>query len=152
MYLIQLLSFRSAYNGSQEWVVVSDDAICCYSRMDIGRESAKNNAKAILPLCNAGIITVLHSTLKSDTKAPVSTTKISQAFAVEQFREDGDIVTYFVADNANSKKEWIMVLESVLQEKTTRKASKNLKEVSVVPIDVNTPMLLRSKSSSSSLV
>ena len=146
------LSFRSAYNGSQEWVVVSDDAICCYSRMDIGRESAKNNAKAILPLCNAGIITVLHSTLKSDTKAPVSTTKISQAFAVEQFREDGDIVTYFVADNANSKKEWIMVLESVLQEKTTRKASKNLKEVSVVPIDVNTPMLLRSKSSSSSLV
>ena len=150
LFTCSFLCIRSAYNGSQEWVVISDDSICCYSRMDISRESTKKSVKAILPLCNTSIITVLHSTLKKDTSAPVSTTKISQAFAIEQFREDGNIMTYFVADNANSKKEWIRVLESVLQEKCIKKNVKNLKEVSVVPIDViNTPMLLRSKSASS---
>ena len=134
-------SIRSAYNGSQEWVVISDDSICCYSRMDISRELAKKNAKVILLLCNPSIITVLHSTLKSDTAAPVSTTKINHAFAIKQFREDSDIVTYFVADTASSKKDWVKVLESALKEKP-RKNSKNLKEVSIVTIDVNTPMLL----------
>ena len=78
----------------------------------------------------------------------VSTT--NQAFAIEQFREDGDVMTYFVADSVSSKKEWINVLESILKAKSVRKSSKNLKEVSVVPIDVNTPRLLRSKSTASS--
>lgn len=136
------------YNGSREWVVVTDDNICCYSRMDISRESAKNTAKAILPLRNTSIITVLHSTLKSNTAAPVSTAKINQTFAIEQFREDGDIFTYFVADTASGKQDWIEALENVLQEQLVRKGSKDLKEVSVVPI--HTPMLLRSKSTSSS--
>ena len=81
---------------------------------------------------------------------PVS--KTNQAFAIEQFREDGDIMTYFVADSVSGKKEWINVLESILQAKSVRKSSKNLKEVSVVPIDVNTPMLLQSKSTSSKSV
>ena len=116
--------------------------------MDISRESSTTNVKAILPLRNPSIITVLHATLKSDTTTPVS--KINEAFAIEQFREDGDIMTYFVADSVSSKKDWIGVLESVLQEKSVKKSSKNLKEVSVVPIDVNTPMLLRSKSTTSS--
>lgn len=105
------------------------------------------NVKAILPLHNPTIITVLHATLKSGM-TPVS--KTNQTFAIEQFREDGDIMTYFVADSVSGKKEWIDVLESILQAKSIRKSSKNLKEVSVVPIDVNTPMLLRSKSTTSS--
>ena len=116
--------------------------------MDISRESSTTNVKAILPLRNPSIITVLHATLKSNTTTPVS--KINEAFAIEQFREDGDIMTYFVVDSVSSKKDWIDVLESVLQEKSVKKSSKNLKEVSVVPIDVNTPMLLRSKSTTSS--
>ena len=121
--------------------------------MDISRESTTTkNVKAILPLRNTSVITVLHATLKSDvTKDPVSTTKINQAFAIEQLREDGDVMTYFVADSAGSKKDWIDVLEGILQEKSVKKSSKNLKEVSVVPIDVNTPMLLRSKSSTSQI-
>ena len=131
-------------------MVISDDNICCYSRMDISRESTKKNAKAILPLHNPSIVTVLHPTLKSDTTAPVSTTNINQAFAIEQFREDGDIVTYFVADNPSSKKEWIKALEGVLQDKSAKKNSKNLKEASAVPKDASTPMLLRSRSASSS--
>ena len=119
--------------------------------MDISRESTTTkNVKAILPLCNSSIITVLHSTLQADTTAPVSTTKINQAFAIEQFREDGNVATYFVADSVGSKKDWISTIESILQEKSIMKSSKNLKEVSVVPVTVNTPMLLRSRSTSSS--
>jgi len=57
-------------------------------------------------------------------------------------------MTYFVADSAGSKKEWTGVLESILQEKSVRKSGKNLKEVSVVPMDIDTPMLLRSSKSS----
>ena len=41
------------------------------------------------------------------------------------------------------------VLESILQEKSVQKTGKNLKEVSVVPMDIDIPMLLRSKSSMS---
>lgn len=118
--------------------------------MDISRESTKKNAKAILPLHNPSIVTVLHPTLKGDSAAPVSTTNINQAFAMEQFREDGDIVTYFVADNPGSKKEWIKTLEGVLQDKSTSKSSKNVKEASAVPKDAITPMSLRSRSASSS--
>lgn len=143
-----LVRVRSAYNGSQEWVVVSDNSIYCYSRMDISRESTKKNVKAILPLCNVSIVTVLHPTLKKGTTAPVSTTKYNQAFAIEQYREDGNIMTYFVADSASSKNDWIKTIESILQENSLKKSSKNLKEVSVVPIDINTPMLLQSKSTS----
>ena len=112
--------------------------------MDINRESTKKNAKAILPLHNPSIITVLHSTLKGGAAAPISTTNINRAFAIEQFREDGDIVTYFVADNSSSKKEWITALEIVLQDKSSKKNSKDLKEES------STPMLLRSRAASSS--
>ena len=75
-------------------------------------------------------------------EAPISTNKINQAFAIEQFREDDDIMTYFVADSAGSKKEWTGALESILQEKSVRKSGKNLKEVSVVPMDIDIPMLL----------
>ena len=107
--------------------------------MDISRESIKKNAKAILPLHNPSIITVLHSTLKGGAAVPVSTTNINRAFAIEQFREDGDIVTYFVADNCSSKKEWITALEVILQDKTWRKNSKDHKEESVVPIDASSP-------------
>ena len=82
-------------------------------------------------------------------EAPISTNKINQAFAIEQFREDGDIMTYFVTDSAGSRKDWTSVLESILQEKSIKKSGKNLKEVSVVPMDINIPMLLRSKSSMS---
>ena len=75
-------------------------------------------------------------------EAPISTDKINQAFAIEQFREDGDIMTYFVTDSAGSKKDWTSVLENILQEKSVKKSGKNLKEVSVIPMDINTPMLL----------
>ena len=115
--------------------------------MDISRESTKKNAKAILPLHNPSIITVLHSTLKGSVAVPVSTTNINRAFALEQFREDGDIVTYFVADNSSSKKEWITALEIVLLDKSSRKNSKDHKEELV---DASTPMLLRSRAASSS--
>ena len=57
---------------------------------------------------------MLHSTLKGSAAAPFSTANINQAFAIEQFREDGEIIAYFVADNSNSKKEWIKALEVVL--------------------------------------
>ena len=59
------------------------------------------------------------------------------------------IMTYSVADSADSKKESTGVLESILQEKSVQKTGKNLKEVSVVPMDIDTPILLRSKSSMS---
>ena len=55
----------------------------------------------------------LHSTLKGGAAAPVSTTNINRAFAIEQFREDSDIVSYFVIDNSRSKKEWMKPLEVV---------------------------------------
>ena len=87
--------------------------------MDISRESTKKNAKAILPLHNPSIITVLYSTLKGGAAAPVSTTNINSAFAIEQFRENGNIVFYFVADNSSSKKEWITALEVILQDKSS---------------------------------
>ena len=87
--------------------------------------------------------------LNNDATAPVSVNKYNQAFAIEQYREDGNIMTYFVANSAGSKNDWIKTIENILQEKSIKKSSKNLKEVSVVPIDINTPMLSRSKSTSS---
>ena len=117
--------------------------------MDIIKESTNKNVKAILPLCNASIVTVLHPTLNNDTTAPVSVNKYNQAFAIEQYREDGNIMTYFVANSAGSKNDWIKTIENILQEKSIKKSSKNLKEVSIVPIDINTPMLSQSKSTSS---
>ena len=128
--------------------MISDDSVSSYSRMDINREATTKTVKALLPLHNPSIVTILHSTLKSDMEAPISTNKINQAFSIEQFRQDGDIMTYFVADSAGSKKEWTGALESILQEKSVRKSGKNLKEVSVVPMDIDIPMLLRSSKSS----
>ena len=130
--------------------MISDDSVSCYSRMDINREATMKTVKALLPLHNPSIIAVLHSTLKSDMEAPISTNKINQAFAIEQFREDGNIMTYFVYNRLCWQLE---KMDRCAGEHSTRKiikkTGKNLKEVSVIPMDIDTPMLLRSKSSMS---
>ena len=53
-------------------------------------------------------------------------------------------MTCFITDSAGRKKEWTGAMESILQEKFVKKTGKNLKEILM---DIDTPMLLYSKSS-----
>ena len=119
-------------------MVISNDGISCYSRMNISRKATMRTMKALLPLHNPSIITKLHSTLRSEMhmEALICTNKINQAFPIEQFREDSDINTYFAS------KDWNGVLESMHPaRKSVKKRGKILKEISVILMDINTPML-----------
>ena len=98
-------------------------------------EATTKNMKALLLLYCPSVITVLHSTLKTDVEAPISTNKINHGVVIEQFREDGNIMTYFVTDSAGNKQEWAGLLESILQEKSLNKSGKYLKEVSKCQIN-----------------
>ncbi len=129
--MFNLLLFHVRYNGSQEWVVISDNRICCYSRREFNRGTSRN-VKAILPLCNPSIITVLHATLKRNTTTPSFNSK--EAFAIEQLGHNNDIMTYFEVDPTSNKKDWIGVLENVLQEISVKKSKKYLKEVRMTPM------------------
>jgi len=74
---------------------------------------------------HTSIVTVLHPMLKNDTAAPVSANKYNQTFAIEQYREDGNIMTYFVANSAGNKNNWIKTIENILY---TRKIHKRYQE------------------------
>lgn len=153
-YIVDLCySYRAEHTGNQEWVVISEDSLCCYKRMEIGDDSTRQTVKAILLLKDASIATVLHSKVKKAAGITLPSNKHSLLFAIQQFTDSGENITYFVPESAEVKKEWLSVLESVLQEKIAKKqaSGKNLKEVAVVPIDIGTPLLrTRSKQSRSS--
>ncbi|XP_065891841.1 citron Rho-interacting kinase-like isoform X2 [Dysidea avara] len=140
----------ATHSGNQEWVVVSEDSLCCYTRMDIGDDSTRQTVKAILLLKDASIATVLHTSVKKALGLTVPSNKHSLLFALQQYSDGGENMTYFVPESAEAKKEWISVLESVLEDKTVKKQanSKNLKEVAVVPIGLATP-LMRTRSATS---
>jgi len=107
--------------------------------MDIGDDSTRQTVKAILLLKDASIATVLHSSVKKAIGLALPSNKYGLLFAIQQYTDSGETMTYFVPESANAKKEWIGVLESVLEDKTVKKqsSSKNLKEVAVVPIDLS---------------
>jgi len=117
--------------------------------MDIGDDSTRQMVKAILLLKDASIATVLHSSVKKAIGLTLPSNKYSLLFALQQYSDSGETMTYFVPESANAKKEWISVLESVLEDKTVKKqtSSKNLKEVAVVPIDLGASQM-RTRSTS----
>ena len=59
------LSVTTTSAATQEWIKTTM------------KNTRKKNVKAILPLHNSSVITVLYSTLKGSAVAPVSTTNIN---------------------------------------------------------------------------
>ena len=92
-------------------MVISNDGISCYSRVNISRKATMRTVKALLPLHNPSIIIELHSTLRGEMhmEALICTNKINQAFPIEQFREDSYVYQYLIFVS----KDWNGVLESM---------------------------------------